>query len=99
MRDERGREPDALDGCDLVFSALDAETSTQATFGVRQQIANSLNIPESQVTVISEFMGGGFGSKFPEEDWKEAFSYERQTIVSCGIVDEPTSSRATFCLK
>ena len=37
--------------------------STQAIFGVRDHIANSLNISESDVRVIKKYMGGGFGSK------------------------------------
>lgn len=39
-------------------------TSTQATFGVRSQVADALRIPEANVTVLCDFMGGGFGSKF-----------------------------------
>lgn len=37
--------------------------STQAVFGVRDKIADKLGIPSSQVRVIKEYMGGGFGSK------------------------------------
>lgn len=37
--------------------------STQAIFRVRQAIAKSLGIPESNVRVIKKHMGGGFGSK------------------------------------
>jgi hypothetical protein len=36
-------------------------------------------------------LGVSVGSKFPEEDWKEAFSYEGQPIVACGVVDDPCS--------
>lgn len=37
--------------------------STQAIFGVRDKVAESLGIPSSQVRVIKEYMGGAFGSK------------------------------------
>ena len=38
--------------------------STQAVFGTRRDFANHFKIPEDQVRVITEHMGGGFGSKF-----------------------------------
>lgn len=51
-------------------------TSTQATFGVRQQIAqhfrNRSEVDTSAITVVSEFMGGGFGSKFGAGYWSIA---------------------------
>ena len=37
--------------------------STQGIFTVREEVAQSLNIPESEVRVIKHYMGGGFGSK------------------------------------
>ena len=37
--------------------------STQGIFSVREQVARSLDIPESRVRVIKKYMGGGFGSK------------------------------------
>ena len=45
-------------------------TSTQNVFGVRAAIAGSTGIPEAQVRVLAEDVGGGFGAKgsvFPEE--------------------------------
>lgn len=38
--------------------------STQATFGTRAGLAGTLRIPAENITVHTEFMGGGFGSKF-----------------------------------
>ncbi len=38
--------------------------STQAIFGTRQNFARHFELPENQVRVITEHMGGGFGSKF-----------------------------------
>ncbi len=37
--------------------------STQGVFGVRNEVAASLNLPESDLRVIKKYMGGGFGSK------------------------------------
>jgi xanthine dehydrogenase YagR molybdenum-binding subunit len=41
-----------------------AWSSTQGIGSVHGELANYLKIPASKVRVISEFMGGGFGSKF-----------------------------------
>ena len=38
--------------------------STQGTASVREELAGFFKIPVSQVRVITEFMGGGFGAKF-----------------------------------
>jgi len=38
--------------------------STQGTASVREGLAGFFNLPKSQVRVITEFMGGGFGAKF-----------------------------------
>ena len=46
---------------------LDVWLSTQATFGVRGQLASAMKengIPVGNVTVHAEFVGGGFGAKF-----------------------------------
>jgi xanthine dehydrogenase molybdopterin-binding subunit B len=37
--------------------------STQSIFDVRQEVAERLKLPEHQVRVIKQYMGGGFGSK------------------------------------
>ena len=38
--------------------------STQGIFSVRDELAETLEIPKSKVHVITEYMGGGFGAKF-----------------------------------
>lgn len=38
--------------------------STQGVFGVRNDLAGRFELPANQVRVITEHMGGGFGSKF-----------------------------------
>lgn len=38
--------------------------STQGTASVREELASYFKIPKSQVRVITEYMGGGFGAKF-----------------------------------
>ncbi len=38
--------------------------STQGTFSVRDELAETLGVPKSKIRVITEHMGGGFGAKF-----------------------------------
>src|SRR5204862_2561572 len=38
--------------------------STQGTASVRDDFADALGLKKSQIRVITEFMGGGFGAKF-----------------------------------
>jgi xanthine dehydrogenase YagR molybdenum-binding subunit len=38
--------------------------STQGITSVAEGLADNLNVPQSRIRVLSEFMGGGFGSKF-----------------------------------
>jgi len=44
--------------------------STQSVFDVREQVAESLELPEHHVRVVKQYMGGGFGSK--QVAWKHA---------------------------
>jgi xanthine dehydrogenase YagR molybdenum-binding subunit len=44
-------------------------TSTQATFGVRDQLAALFDIPKAKVRVLCDYMGGGFGAKFSAGHW------------------------------
>ena len=41
-----------------------AWSSTQGVFSVRDGLASHLQVPQNQVRVICDYMGGGFGSKF-----------------------------------
>jgi xanthine dehydrogenase YagR molybdenum-binding subunit len=43
--------------------------STQAVQVVAGELADSFNIPTANVTVLTEVMGGGFGSKFGADVW------------------------------
>jgi xanthine dehydrogenase YagR molybdenum-binding subunit len=43
---------------------LTVYASTQGTSSVREELAGYFKLPMSQVRVITEFMGGGFGAKF-----------------------------------
>lgn len=43
---------------------LTAWASTQGIFSVRDELADHMHFPRSQVRAICEYMGGGFGAKF-----------------------------------
>ncbi|HSX23454.1 MAG TPA: xanthine dehydrogenase family protein molybdopterin-binding subunit, partial [Gaiellaceae bacterium] len=49
--------------CEWVGDTLNVYTSTQYIWGVRQEVAEALGIPQDKVRVVCEFMGGGFGAK------------------------------------
>lgn len=48
---------------DWIDGKLTIYDSTQGVFSVRDRVAKSLNMDESDVRVIKKYMGGGFGSK------------------------------------
>jgi xanthine dehydrogenase YagR molybdenum-binding subunit len=50
--------------CEWNGDQLTAWVSTQAVHGTREGFAKALNVPMTSVRVITEYMGGGFGSKF-----------------------------------
>jgi xanthine dehydrogenase YagR molybdenum-binding subunit len=50
--------------CEWEGERLTAWVSTQAVHGTREGFAEALGIPQANVRVITEYMGGGFGSKF-----------------------------------
>ena len=49
---------------DWKADGLTVYASTQGTSTVRDELAEVFKLPKSQVRVITEFMGGGFGAKF-----------------------------------
>ncbi len=53
--------------------------STQAIHAVRDDLAQVLQIPASQITVIKQYMGGGFGSKL---------GLSEQTVVAAMLARE-----------
>lgn len=46
--------------------------STQAIHGVRDELARMLGIPAAKITVLKQYMGGGFGSKLEAGDYTAA---------------------------
>lgn len=53
--------------------------STQAPFRVRSTVADTLNIPEDKVHVITPFVGGGFGGKKSGQQISEAVTLSKIT--------------------
>src|SRR5207244_4403233 len=49
--------------CRFEGDTLEVYISTQYIWGVRENIAEQLGLPQDKVRVICEYMGGGFGSK------------------------------------
>jgi len=49
--------------CRWEGDTLEVYTSTQYVWGVREEVARTLGLPQDKVRVVCEFMGGGFGSK------------------------------------
>ena len=49
--------------CRWEGDVLEVYTSTQYIWGVRDEIASTLELPPDKVRVVCEYMGGGFGAK------------------------------------
>src|SRR6476661_2794634 len=49
--------------CEWEGDKLNVWISTQGVYGVAQQLAQALSIPQTNIRVITQYMGGGFGSK------------------------------------
>ena len=55
--------------CEWNNDQLTAWVSTQAVHGTREGLARALNVPQNNVRVITDYMGGGFGSKLGGDLW------------------------------
>jgi xanthine dehydrogenase YagR molybdenum-binding subunit len=55
--------------CEWEGENLTAWVSTQAVHGTRNGVAKSLGIPQTSMRVITDYMGGGFGSKLGGDVW------------------------------
>jgi xanthine dehydrogenase YagR molybdenum-binding subunit len=49
--------------CRWENEVLEVYTSTQFIWGIRDDVASTLELPPDKVRVVCEYMGGGFGSK------------------------------------
>ena len=65
--------------CEWEGDKLTAWVSTQAVHGARDGIAKALGIPQGDVRVIADYMGGGFGSKL---------GFDRQVVVAARLAKE-----------
>jgi xanthine dehydrogenase YagR molybdenum-binding subunit len=52
-----------------VGDGVDVYISTQYIWGIRDQVAEGLDLPPDKVRVICRYMGGGFGSKNAADDY------------------------------
>jgi len=57
--------------CKWEDGKLTVWSSTQGTFSVRDGMAKTFGMKASDITVITEHMGGGFGSKFGVDAWDQ----------------------------
>jgi xanthine dehydrogenase YagR molybdenum-binding subunit len=55
--------------CEWNGDQLTAWVSTQAVHATREGVARALNVPQNNVRVITDYMGGGFGSKLGGDLW------------------------------
>jgi CO/xanthine dehydrogenase Mo-binding subunit len=83
--------------CEWQGDTLHVYISTQFIWGIRQAVAQTLELPEDKVRVVCEFMGGGFGSKNgPDEYTYVAAELAKRTgrPVRCALTrrEEHTSA-------
>ncbi len=73
--------------CKWEGGKLTVWASTQATFAIQSSMAQALRMPAADILVITEHMGGGFGSKFGISSW-DAFCARaaRETKRPCRLM-------------
>ncbi|MFL5915142.1 MAG: xanthine dehydrogenase family protein molybdopterin-binding subunit [Gaiellaceae bacterium] len=55
--------------CEWQGDTLHVYISTQYIWGIRQEVAQTLGLPEDKVRVVCDFMGGGFGAKNSPDEY------------------------------
>jgi CO/xanthine dehydrogenase Mo-binding subunit len=55
--------------CEWRGDSVDVHISTQAVWGVRDDVARAFGLPPDRVRVLCEYMGGGFGAKAGAGDY------------------------------
>ena len=83
--------------CEWTGDTLNVYISTQFIWGVRDAVADTLEMPKDKVRVVCEYMGGGFGSKNgPDEYTFVAAELAKRTgrPVRCALTrrDEMTAA-------
>jgi CO/xanthine dehydrogenase Mo-binding subunit len=83
--------------CEWTGDVLNVYISTQFIWGVRDAVAETLEMPRDKVRVVCEFMGGGFGSKNgPDEYTFVAAELAKRTgrPVRCALTRREESTAA-----
>jgi len=55
--------------CEWAGDVLNVYISTQFIWGIRESVAETLELPQDKVRVVCEYMGGGFGSKNSPDEY------------------------------
>jgi xanthine dehydrogenase YagR molybdenum-binding subunit len=83
--------------CEWTGDVLNVYISTQFIWGVRDAVAETLELPRDKVRVVCEYMGGGFGSKNgPDEYTFVAAELAKRTgrPVRCALTRHEESTAA-----
>ena len=80
--------------CEWNGDNLTAWVSTQAGHGTREGFAQGLKIPQANIRVVTEFMGGGFGSKFGPDIQGLLCARLAKRLVKCSASNSTSLPRA-----